>query len=456
MAEESLAELSKSDELAESLQDWGSLNGQVDSLLLSDRFFLSHDEALPKRSEKYFDQDGTSAQESDLANARAQMYMALRSIRGHHVKQLLVAVWLPEKRKALIQHAKGSFFKDVGNAYTFKNKKKLQGMWLSPIETVYLVERGSLIVYMQNDDFLDFIEDTREEFAVERMQNLTLSHIQSLAFAEDPGMIDKYQVFALLKRLGYLVRDSEPASHNSELLHYPEISGHDRGRTALEQLTLWSANLGCFARHYLSQYIYGPTAYLNYTQVFHSLDLVGSRKPSEAPRLPHPIDLRYDLVFDIWKPASSFSKRNPPVPDYQIAVLNTSKVIFPSFGDIFNSWSALKRGLSPLKAPEGNQNIFQSSHVATTKKAMRAERAKERESKMRPEVLSRTKYLKARDAKLKSGTSGVSVVYAIIDNGVINFASFSETDFKLTSSTELDILEKRLLHGIIWNERLPA
>ncbi|GEQ69792.1 hypothetical protein JCM33374_g3466 [Metschnikowia sp. JCM 33374] len=451
--------------IEESIQDWGSINRGNESLLISQDSVVGNDESLPKRSEKFFDQDGSDVQQSRLDHARDQMYLALSHIRGHHAKQLLVGVWIPSENRAFIPHAKGSFFKDMGTPHIYKAKKRLQGLWLNEIEAVYLTERGSLVMYLANDYFLDFMDDDRFSFDYETLTHLSLAHLQAFAFSVDSDILDKYHVFALLKRLGYSVMEfrdhsSEYAAHEQT----PNCMMKQPGSLITSAISLitsaksYAVHLGTLSRMFCASLLPNRNHYFNFTQVFQSLAFSTIHPTSEVSVPPHIVDPRYRIVFNVWKPSPKFSKKNPPRPDFQLGVLNTSKVKFPDLSSIQASWNELhsdlcSRKINKDKIQTANSKPKNSSFV--TKKELNLKKKADRESKLDPKLRERNNYLKARDKMLKQGSTGRSTVFAIIDDGIVNFTMFNETDFRLrTQAAELNKLEARVDHGIVWNEKL--
>lgn len=434
------------DNIEEALPDWSLINGKSRN--------LKHDEQLPKRSEKYFDHDGSHTQVSDLTRSRNQMYDALLCVRGHLLRQNLVAVWIPHRNMALIPHAKGGFFKDIGTAHMFRNKKKMLGMWLSPIETVYLTERGSLSTYLSSSTFMAYLDNDETDFDYSLLQQLPMSHLYAMAFAGDPDVIDKYQVYALLKRLGYIILDF--TQYTSQLDQWQDIKRQHQLPTVASRARAWLSRLGFFARSWHKTLHYRHTHYLNYTQVFTSLQLIPTYtafETLEAPPLPDP---QYQIQFNVWKPTPSFSKKLPPQPDFQVAIANIAKASFPSLGAIQGMWNQLNFSFFPEVKQEPKSGTGKKKKtMPPTKKELKMEKRRAREQKLDARIVERNNYLKLRDTKLRNGSTGRSVVLATIDNGIISFNSLNETEFSLMSQhcvADLDAITEKSLHGIVWNE----
>lgn len=424
-------------ELIEELKDWSTVN--------------SRDESLPKREGKFFDLDGSEVQMDRLEHARAQMYLALLSIRGHHIKQLMVAVWFRGRRKALVPHAKGSFFKDIGVAHTYKSKLKIQGMWLSPLEAVYLVERGSLVMYLADAEFELFLETPDSNYDYSRLFKLPLSHLYSLALGADVDLVDQYETYALLKRLGYLILERP----NKEVSQLPDAANF---KSLVSSRLFWSGlilNIALFVKDLLrgihNLLYHGNTHFFTYTEVYRSLRLIPS---SDRSREVPVLDPRYRIMFDVWKPSPTFSKKTPTVPDFQVGVINTERVPFPSISVIKALWGQVKTYSSTVSTTKLGK-VKPGKFVS--KKDERLKKKSERESKLSPEIRKRNEYLTTKDKMFKSGSSGTKVVLAIVDTGVINFSIFNETDFSLSAPSSIEVLnrlETREDHGIIWNEKI--
>lgn len=436
----------------EILPDWGTINKSSTPFLID-----PHVETIPRRSDKYFDPDGSSTQTTKLQESRRQMYLALLSIRGHHIKLLLVAVWIPSKKMALVPHAKGNFFKDIGVAHNFKHKQKLQGMWLSPIETIYLTERGSLITYLSNDEFMEFIESAEQEFAYETLFQLSMSHLYSLAFGSDPDLRDRYQVYALLKRSGYILLEFRQYFNQFDSWSELQEKARAPGTSIMSKLAEWFSKLGWYSRTINKSFHYRCTHYFDYSLIFESLQVLNSYSAYDSLSLPPLPDRRYEITFNVWKPNTSFSKRNPPMPDFQVCVLNIAKVPFPPLTAIQSMWNQLNFSFAPKETPASAPAPKKSSNKKQepTKKELIMQRKQARESKLDTRIVERNKYLKLRDSKLKSGVTGRSIILATIDNGIINFNGLIETEFKLSSThcvSDLNSIIQKPSHGTVWNQ----
>ncbi|RKP33022.1 hypothetical protein METBISCDRAFT_29283 [Metschnikowia bicuspidata] len=427
------------DPFLDEVPDWSTINQPA---------LKTSDKTLPKREGKFADADGSKTQQERLQESRIQMYLALLHIRGHHVRLLMIAVWCPSQKRALVPHAKGSFFRDIGAAYTYQRKKKLQGMWLSPMEAVYLTERGSIVMYLADSAFERFMKSSETDFDYDLLRRLPLSHLYSLAVGSDPDLVDRYHTYALLKRLGYLIIERTESAVQIPRKSEPKEPLWRRFWMCLVSL---ATNL---ARTIYSAVYFGRTHHFNYTLVYQSLRLVQSHTPSQERLDECPADPRYRISFDVWKPSSAFSKKNPPVPDFQVGVVNVARVPFPSLSVIKGLWRQMKT-TTTNETPRKTKPKSQSKFVS--KKEQRQQKHAERQSNLNPSVRKRNEYLSLKDKMLKSGTTGTKVVLAVVDTGIINLSIFSETEFALTSPCsveKLNDLEERSSHGIVWEEKV--
>lgn len=137
-------------------------------------------QALPKRGEKDFEPDGTDAQDKILAESRQAMHDALNGERKHTNKVHVEATWREDKELAEVSIARGSHFKSVGKADSSGT------VWLLPEETIYMVERGGLECWW-------------EEGIPMTLQGVYASCLEAC------GGLERYQVYAYLRRAGYIL-----------------------------------------------------------------------------------------------------------------------------------------------------------------------------------------------------------------------------------------------------------
>lgn len=401
---------------------------------------------IPKRGEKEFEPVGSNDQLDLLAESRNAMYQALQGARGHHVKHKLVAIWMEDEKRAIIPHVKGNFFRDIGQP--LQNKKIKAGLTLNSLETVFLVERGSMLIYLSDETFVDFLTNDDATFDYESLQKLDLAYLYSLAF-DGEYSLDDYQVYTYLKRLGYLIQpfkqfkpqESRVVPTNTFATVFQQIWKFPLFRNISTMLN----KIGILAYPITSSLHYLTKHYVNYHSIFQSLNLIPSYQAFESLETEPTADPQYKLAFNIWKPTPTFSKKNPPVPDFQICIINTNTANFPDLKTIHAIYNQLNYQQRPLEKPKfKKKNTMQPS-----KRDLRLKRQQERQSKLDQLVQTKNKYLKARDDKYKYGFR--SFIIAIINDGILNFVTLAEGDFSLKNCKELtDIIPRD--HGVVYME----
>lgn len=457
--------LDNDDEVEDEVQDWKILKNSRNS------------EIIPKRGEKDFEPDGTNVQAKLIDDSREAMFEALETPRGYFSKNRLTAVWMKDEKKALVLHPRGNYFKDMGAAAKIGNNR--HGVWLNEIETVYLCERGSLLVYLGNSSFVEYLESDATDFDYQgELMALTLSHLYALAFCESPDLLDQYHVYALLKRNGYLIQrytpkeEKEIQQSSSPTLTHNITNVLAKSYSVLKQLFFNIAPC-IIKQHLLAFYIssryeslwtdfyYQKHHILSYTSLFRQLRLIPSYSASNCHLQSAENTSPYQISYNIWKPMPNFSKKNPPKPDFQVCIVNTNKISFPKVEDIRCLLSNAEISDSDYERPGETKNTKakgKSTAQTQTKKQMREQRRKDRFNKLSEYSQKKTIYLRKRDDMLKHGTSGKLVLLAVLQDGVLNFMNLSEVDFTFRDSSRIkldNILPKRP-HEIMWHGAIES
>lgn len=294
-----------------------------------------------------------------------------------------------------VERPRGPHFKTMG-----KQGKGLSGsrMWLLPEEALYLVERGNLDLWwparsviqaglrpqgegaettedavekehgaglegLDQDENVQDEEDQRmksgreqdTDFALEEQDEgipLSLQAAYALFVGEDgqEGKISmqRYEVYANLKRTGYAVRRA-PGWDGSAVLDTP-LS--DPSLTApAPSLSLFARLFGgIFAAQPAERLPLGPLVqpgfYRSYNTIYSQLSLIDRHKPlplptSTDPLVPNPPlpsqpELPFRTVFAVYKPTRlpTFAKTSPGVPDFLIAVTSARDTALPSLSQM--------------------------------------------------------------------------------------------------------------------------
>ncbi|KAG2736549.1 hypothetical protein G9P44_000639 [Scheffersomyces stipitis] len=439
-------------DVEDEVQDWKFLNKSLAS------------SGIPKRGEKEFAPDGTQVQNSSLQESRNAMYDALEGVRGHHLKSKLIAVWIASESKCIMPHARGNYFRDMGIPIHIGSKVK-DGVELNSLEAVYLVERGSVVIYLGNESYDEFLKSSQEsEFDYDSLIAMDLEFLYSVAFNNTGYSLDQYQIYSYLKRLGYLVQDFKQITKTdqrtrlpmvpSTLSVIPSFLNKIMATTVVKYLQSRLRQWGFLSYPLFHSLHFMTKHYFRYTDIYKSLRLIPAYSTHDSVKENLEAS-GYSITFNVWKPTPSFSKKNPPFPDFQVAVANTDSAKFPTLQTI----QALHNSLNYTFPNERKTQVVpavrqqKKNTMPPSKKEIRQKKQQERQSKLDESVRKKNDYNRKRDNLLKYGSNGRTVVIAVIDSGILNFVNLSEGDFSLQSSTDLEDIFPREDHGIIYNEK---
>ncbi|KAH6885868.1 hypothetical protein B0T10DRAFT_85938 [Thelonectria olida] len=309
-----------------------------------------------RKGEKDFESHGTRAQDKLLETSRNVLDNVLGYTRIHreeswargwcfpdHWQDTEQAgdqdgLWLRERVVAM-EHEKGNWQKDIGRAVPAKIERSGAGrLWLLPEEAIYLVERGTVDLWWPNlplEELLPKADATEKvEFGPDDYDAglpLSLEAAYSLFIGEDgeTGKISlpKYQVFSHLKRAGFNVLRAP--------LHAESTPSTPPSKTLWE----WLFSFVSWDARPRQKQPFGPLVqpglYRAYRPIYEQLAILPRHKP-----LPTPVEVRtpYDpwkVFFYVWKTGGTpFSKRNPPPPDFRIAVVDANESSVPSLEQI--------------------------------------------------------------------------------------------------------------------------
>lgn len=169
--------------------------------------------ALPKRGIKDFEPHATSIQSSALDDSRYAMHAALSVGRTHIPKTHVRGVYDASTGLTRVRRVKGHVFRSLGR------DMRGGGVELLPEEALWLLERGSLdIRWGQEEDVVERLanggneahDEATLDAAEEELLPMSLQGAYAAMIGEDEEgrgalTLEKYQVFAGLKRVGYIV-----------------------------------------------------------------------------------------------------------------------------------------------------------------------------------------------------------------------------------------------------------
>lgn len=351
-------------DLTEETQDFRFLNSIINAPNRAESA------SIPKRGEKDFEPNATNSQAAALNASRHAMHTALSYPRLHQPKTHLVAQYCPKEARyggacARVDNAHGPHFRTMGKGD--KNNR----IWLLPEEALYLIERGTLDIRWpdrqqttnQGDDEMD--EENDVDGAVGELP-MSLQGAYASFIGKSGLTLERYQVFAGLRRLGYTVVRA-PTWDDS----CAEMNGHARVPADSAQLMKTGRHVDGrppqnFSRsgilgliHRLVRYLFAPSddgnsracpsfgplvapgLYRSYDDIYRALVLV----PFETGKLPsRTLDLQaspvsvprppFRITYHVWKPSTTYRKSNPPEPDFRVAVLDARDTNVPTMSQI--------------------------------------------------------------------------------------------------------------------------
>ncbi|RIA99168.1 tRNA-splicing endonuclease subunit sen54 N-term-domain-containing protein [Glomus cerebriforme] len=306
---------------------------------------------IPKRGSKDFEPDGSENQHDALTSSLNALQNALSEERNVSSRQLCKAIWHRAPiSKAMITVSKGSHFHNMGHAIKGK-------MWLYPEECLFLMDRCSLSMQYCGVD-------------------MSLQH----AYCEIIGewlTLEKYQVYAYLKRIGFTVLRAQPSpssstntsvcSQSQPLIQTPSHTNATSHQLQQLQLPWFLNRINSFI---ISPFIYitnllnsssvlssrksankkedqslvVPGEYRTYEQVYKKLQIIKSSSITHCHNIDVDVeDEGYNIDFLVYKESApgKFKKKNPGSPLFHVVVASaeTQKPpSLPTLCNLFNSF----------------------------------------------------------------------------------------------------------------------
>ncbi|KAJ6587132.1 tRNA-splicing endonuclease subunit sen54 N-term-domain-containing protein [Mycena vulgaris] len=321
---------------------------------------------IPRRGEKEFEPQpggGSGLQVHVLDRSRNAMFDALRATRTISSKAVSYAMWHPDMARAHVILARGTLFTSLGHSAprlvvdadgSEKYRKRLE---LLPEEALYLIERGSVFCWKETSLDLASAEGLEEVLG----PPMSVQQAFSEMIGTEDLTLERYQVYAYLKRLGYVVtRATAPNSL------YPMPPPFDL--SPLNQKTPSVLNRICsifplwisrFSRMFSGRFNWWKPFRMsrwllrdkNYSSVFRALRFIpaGHSVPLlpvkvEPPAKPSP----YHIFFNVHKPTTPYRKSAPCLPDYQIVVINARTTPMPTLRELTDLFDISPEMLPPL------------------------------------------------------------------------------------------------------------
>lgn len=398
---------------------------------------------IPKRGEKDFEPapgGGSGLQVHVLDRARAAMFDALKADRAISSKSISYGIWFPQISRVHVTVARGIHFSVMGhsaarptsiNNDSMKLQKRLE---LLPEEALYLIERGALFCWKDIPTDLTGLDD---------IQGAPMSVQQ--AFAEIIGKedltLEKYQVFAYLRRLGYVVTRTDPPS-SSYPVPPPRVGSDGASPSFCRRLSyifshftmhvvrLWRGSFNWWRPLRISRWIHHDKSYgkvlksLRVIPAGYSVASHFSRATPVAPSSP------YKIFYNMYKPSTNFRKTTPPQPDFQIVVINARTALVPSLYELTELFNVLPETLPPLPRRRGAPLVVQPPPAAVAS-PVHTSTFRHIFSWLLPSSTPQPISSQPRPhpfAALKAGKK--NIVIAAVDSGNISFFRFSQGAFE--------------------------
>lgn len=353
---------------------------------------------IPKRGEKDFEPahgHGSGLQLHILDRARGAMFEALRAERSISSKYVSYGIWYPSIARVHVVTSRGVHFANMGHSVSRpsgdsgdtepelefpKNSKAQKRLELLPEESIYLIERGALFCYksiQDNSSHLNLanIEETSPGAP------MTVQQAYTEMIGREDMTLERYQVYAYLKRLGFVLRRAEPPTPDFPVapspLHSPRPATRapnvwQRISTSFSNLVLKVLSAVGLVFH---RGPWGPLRFrgikssgdifkaLRFLPCGHSTPLYNCPGIDEgATAVSPPLSTAlssspYSVFFHVYKPSTPFRKTAPPPPDFYLVIINARTTAMPNLYELM----ALFEGLPEMPLPPPRKRRTQTA-----------------------------------------------------------------------------------------------
>ncbi|KAF2088960.1 tRNA splicing endonuclease-like protein subunit [Saccharata proteae CBS 121410] len=305
--------------------------------------------SLPKRGEKDFEPHSTNKQASALEASRDAMHAAISHTRIHNPKNHILATYDATTNMACVENVKGQIFRTMG--------RHVQGkMWLLPEEALYLLERGSLDVRWP-------AEEDEDEGVPMSLQGAYAAFIGMENGVGGSLTLERYTVYAGLKRSGYIVQRADSWTGHTGTLEEESMPSADQTRGAFWKLgvfsELWRRIVHTEPKHPIHRYSTGPLVtpglYRSYEDVYRLLNLIPAYDPRTPPKLSDSFSTSpYHVAYFVYKPSPTWKKTAPGSPDFRICVVNARETTVPTLDQLNDLLAS-----TPYNPPKKDVHIYQ-------------------------------------------------------------------------------------------------
>lgn len=285
-------------------------------------------QSIPKRGEKDFEPTGFGGQSKMLEQSRAALFGAISLERAHSSRSLCTATWDPIFKRAFLHVQRGQACAQMGiSERRIVNGEKMPAtLELLPEETVYLIERGALDCrWTRTPGQVPSTEDHANCIP------LSVAQAYAMVLGQDRITPERYQIYAYLKRLGYIVqrasvidtvRTAAPANKPYMRDRIFQLLGSLLRYLARPLAWLVKMVMSYWRRYFMApRGLLGISPYDTYDNIFNSLRIVHSTHQSEVKARPNP---ELEPFFYAWRPATHFRRTAPPPPEFCICIIDTA------------------------------------------------------------------------------------------------------------------------------------
>ncbi|TID13894.1 hypothetical protein CANINC_004842 [Pichia inconspicua] len=296
-----------SDDSDDELQDWSLLNS------FSKRGMKDFEPLLTDTDKSTM----SAYDQSKLNKARNMRFAALAVKRGtivnlENLNSSTIFISIQDHSRIFMLQPKGKFLETMG----FIDNQNVCHFGYE--EALYLVERGSCLL-----KFYDTVDKSKNEIYA-KMPPLSLQTAYGL-LAYNEERLNRYLVYSILKRDGYIVRRNE--EFDGIVSSYKQqINENVFGNLEMSWWTKLLARVSSFLKM-----DFPFKLALSYYNIFTYLR--SKIKPQSVVKPTCKPSNKYLISFNVWKPSPSFKKKNPPLPDYQLVILKASETL-PKYAEI--------------------------------------------------------------------------------------------------------------------------
>lgn len=407
---------------------------------------------IPRRGEKDFEpvEALAPAQLKVLQESRQALFAALSAgVRGHSSRDHVRCIWTTSRSRDPYGNqlqdrpkvppyvdglAKGVLFSSIGRWN--REQKRLE---LSSEELLYLIERGNVECWTAYDEARAY-------------GSIPMSVQQSWAeiIGTDHLSLERYQVYAYLKRLGYIVLRKE---HVDSIWHFQT---QEAKQPAVQYLRSFLGRLHSFVcwpwvtlNQLLGKSWVTPAnfstgkhvaklvsancclisnkVWCNYETIFNALRLIQSGSKISLPKNASTVSKNnegYKVFYYVYRPNNRFPKSAPPPPDFQVCVIDSETMPIPDISITNNLLETVgvpmvRPNLKNVKELNPNLSTWRTVLLDTPNLFLSSVFfwKQPKNKPLRQNVFT----------KIKRGER--NVLLAVVDHGIISFIKFIETDF---------------------------